>query len=603
MLRNFGFYSFHSSSGNFFRARFTPYLRCKSTKPNGYWDDLENITKFLSNLQNKLQLNTLEDWNSLTQKQIQDNGGRSILCKHSLYEIICLGFPEGKLYFDPPRKPEGYWDNKDNVINFLINFKEKLNLKTPNDWNLVTKKQIGAHGGGAILQKYSLYDLKCLGCPDGKFLFDLPPKPAKYWENKINILQFLNELKEKLQLNTIEDWNSLTVHQIKLHGGGSILHKYSLFELKCLGCPDGQSKFDIPPKPEGFWNDENNVLQFLNELKEKLQLDTIEDWNSLNQKQIELHGGGSLLQKYSLYDLKCLGCPDGKLLFDQPPKPAKYWENKNNILQFLYNLKDKLQLNTIEDWNLLTKKQVQIHGGGLLFKKYSLYELKCLGCPDGKFLFDPPSKSPKYWENETNIHQFLNTIKEKYKLNKPEDWNLITTKIVKENGGENLLHIFSIDELKNLGCPEGKSKFKPSPKPEGYWNKKNNVLRYLNQLKEKLSLKTVENWNLLTQKQIELHGGGSLLKKYSLYDLKCFGCPEGKNEFISSNKPQNYWENELHVIQFLNEFKEKLNLKTPNDWNDYYSITYKKSWWKFIITKIFIIRIKIFRLSRRKVIF
>ena len=118
-----------------------------------------------------------------------------------------------------------------------------------------------------IIKKYSLYDLKCLGFPDGKFLFDLPSKPAKYWENKNNILQFLNDLKDKLNLTTAVDWNSLSQNQIISFGGGSLLHKYSLYDLKCLGFPEGKLEFDSSNKPHGYWNNETNVIHFLSKLK------------------------------------------------------------------------------------------------------------------------------------------------------------------------------------------------------------------------------------------------------------------------------------------------------------------------------------------------
>ena len=50
-------------------------------------------------------------------------------------------------------------------------------------------------------------------------------------------------MKQNLFLNTINDWNSITVNQIKENGGNGLLQKYSLYELKCFACPEGKFVF------------------------------------------------------------------------------------------------------------------------------------------------------------------------------------------------------------------------------------------------------------------------------------------------------------------------------------------------------------------------
>ena len=68
-----------------------------------------------------------------------------------------------------------------------------------------------------------------------------------------------------------------------------------------------------------------------------------------------------------------------------------------------------------------------------------------MACPEGKFIFNNPTG---YWEKQENIGNFLSLIKEKYNLNTPRDWNSITQKHIKVNGGRVLL---SYDfNLKNI---------------------------------------------------------------------------------------------------------------------------------------------------------
>ena len=322
-------------------------------------------------------------------------------------------------------------------------------------------------------------------------------------------------------------------------------------------------------KTNGFWNDRENILQFLNEIKLKYNLQTSEDWNKITSKHIQENGGSRLLQSYSMYNLKCFGCPEGKKNFTKREqyKPSKYWNNEENILQFLEEIKLKYNIKTPDDWNKITKKQIQENGGWKLFDKYSLYNLKSLACPEGKF---NQKKTKGYWKDNKNILQFLEELKLKFDVKTPEDWNKITSKHIQENGGWELLRIYSMYDLKSLACPEGKLIFnKPKQhKPSKYWDNKENILQFLEELKVKFNLHTPEDWNLISKNQIKSFGGSRLFDKYSLYNLKSLACPEGKLIFNKPNqsKPSNFWENENNRNYFIEKLKLTFNLQTPDDW-------------------------------------
>ena len=351
-----------------------PQVKRISKQPHYFWDNEQNVIQFLTNLKEKYNLQTLSDWNSITQKQIQLNGGRTLLNKYSMYEIKCLGFPEGKNQFKLIRKKSGYWDNKQNINDFLNKLKEKYNLQTKEDWNLITQKQIQLLGGSKLLNKLSMYEIKCLGFPDGKLFFTKSnsSKPPGYWNKEENVLQFLKEVKQKFNLKTIEDWNLITQKHIRsCNGGNSIIQKYSIYDLKCLGFPEGKLYFkkSISSKPSGYWNNEDNILRFFGQLKEKFHLKTIEDWNLVTQKQIKsIVGGNSLLQKYSMFEIKNIGCPDGKSYFNKRSSVG-YWDNEHNRCAFFENLKNKFNLYSPSDWQRLSREQIKSQGGSWLFSK------------------------------------------------------------------------------------------------------------------------------------------------------------------------------------------------------------------------------------------
>ena len=356
-------------------------------------------------------------------------------------ERVVLETPKTKLF-----KTKSLLGNRESIQNFFIQLQKKYNLNTPERWNSIKKKHILANGGSLLLKKYSMFEIKCMACPEGKSTFTNPPQSIGYWDNQENIENFLSKIKEKYNLNTPEDWNSITQKHIKANGGSSLLPKHSIFEIKCMACPEGKSIFTNPKQASGYWESQENVLEYLSKIKEKYNLNTPEDWNSITKKQIQSNGGGSLLNKYSMFEIKCMACPEGKLTFNNPPQSIGYWENQENIDNFLSKIKQKYSLNTPEDWQSITKKHILANGGRGLLSKYSLFELLCMACPEGKATFNNPKQSSGYWESQENIDNFLLKIKEKYNLNTPEDWNTITTKRIQSNGGGSLLLKYSMFE-------------------------------------------------------------------------------------------------------------------------------------------------------------
>ena len=542
----------------------TPKTKLFTNKTKSVLGNGEKIQQFLALFKQKYNLITPEDWNSITQKHIQSNGGSSLLKKYSMFEIKCMGCPEGKSTFNNPKQSSGYWENQENIDNFLSKLKQKYNLQTPEDWNSITTKHIQSNGGRTLLLKYSIFEIKSMACPEGKSIFKNPQQSSGYWENSVNIDNFLSKIKEKYNLNTPEDWNSITNKHIQSNGGSSLLQKYSMFEIKCMACPEGKSIFTNPPQSPGYWESTENILKYLSKIKEKYNLNTPEEWNSITQKHIQSNGGGTLLKKYSLYEIKCMACPEGKSIFNNPKQSSGYWDNQENIDKFLTTIKEKYNLITPEDWNLITQKHIQSNGGRGLLSKYSMFELKSMACPEGKSTFT--NQSPGYWESTEKILKYLSKIKEKYNLNTPDDWNSITQKHIQSNGGSTLLKKYSIFEIKCMACPEGKSIFNNPNQSSGYWDNQENIDNFLSKLKQKYKLNTIEDWNSITIKQIQSNGGSSLLPKYSMFEIKCMACPEGKSSFNNPNQSSEYWENQENIDTFISKIKEKYNLRSPEDW-------------------------------------
>ena len=476
-------------------------------------------------------------------------------------------------------KYRGYWESKENIQQFLSVVAKKLNFRTPEDWNTLTQNQIKLNGGSRLLNKYSMYEIKLLGCAEGKSIFLKPNQPSNFWENKANVQNFINKIQRKYNLKTSEDWNSITHKQIKLNGGRELLSKYSIYDLKSMACPDDNS---ILTKPSGYWENEENILKFLSEIQQKYNLNTPEDWNSITTTQIQSNGGRGILSKYSISELKCLACPEGKSIFSKVKlsKPPNYWENKENVQNFINKIQIKYNLKTPEDWNSLTQNQIKLNGGSRLLSKYSMNEIKLLGNPNGnyqeytKINRKSQNKPLDYWKSKENQKKFLEELSCSLNYKIPDDLDKISDKNVRDFGGRQLLRQYSswFELCKTLYPDYEWNIFVFSKKPRKFWDSKKNQKLFFSFVLKTLSLHSINELSKIDVKQIRELGGSSILGKYSSYhNVLTTLYPNYNWEF--SKKPRGYWENIDHVKQFMEIVKKEFNIKNFEDW---YRISYSQ---------------------------
>ena len=539
-------------------------------KNNGYWNSQENIQAFLNHLQSVFKIQNMEDWDKITKKQILNEGGGRLLNKISLFELKCLAEP--KLRNNNKKivkKPVGYWNNELNVKLFLNKLKQKENIKTVNDWKLLTTKQIINFGGRGLLDKYSLREIKILACPEIIKIIEEPKlqKSKGYWDNEENILNFIETLKEKYNLNTPEDWLKLTKKDVKIQGGSHLFSKFTINQFRNFACKE-LGEFD--------YNKEKIIKDFVNKLKNKLHLNKIDDWNSLTWEKIDLmEKKPEILKEFSLSEIKKLGYPNLNEI--KVNKPSGYWNNDENIRKFILEIQNEYNLKTYDDWKNLSWKQVNNIGGSRLFTKKSLFEVKCMACPELALEIEKISKlNPKpnkYWENEENILKFLKEFQNKFNLKTPEDWNKITSNDIIQAGGSRILSKKSLFSLKTLICPEiikFSNKSKNNPKSKQFWENEKNIKNLLDDIKEKLNLKSPHDWKNVTKDNICSFGGSSLFSRFSIYEVKCIACPEYSNFYPPNRKfdqkPKGFWDNLNNIRNFLEFVKKEYKINMNLDW-------------------------------------
>ena len=126
--------------------------------------------------------------------------------------------------------------------------------------------------------------------------------------------------------------------------------------------------------PKGFWNDVNNVKEYMNWLSDKLNIKTMEDWYKVSKevksikyikinyykiKDIIENYGSSLIKHYneSIINLIKSAYPNYNWLpwkFNHAPKG--FWSNENNVKEYMNWLSERLNIKTMEDWYRVTEK-------------------------------------------------------------------------------------------------------------------------------------------------------------------------------------------------------------------------------------------------------
>ena len=538
-------------------CRFNATLEAKKT----------DLQFFLAQLSKKYNLNSVTDWNSLSSKIIRLEGGGKFLNNFTLYDIKCLGYPDGAKIYKKPVKPPGYWDDSRNVDDFIEILRQKYKLNTMEDWDKLKKKQIQESGGISLFSKYTLHEIKIKGNPEIQKNQQQMKKPNFYWNNIENVKKFLNDLNNKFDFSS-NNWESLTEQKIlSQYGGSSILSKYTLLELIKIANPQiNENLINLPQKikkkPKGYWENGNNVREYLLNLKTKLNLKSADE---LTWEKIKLNNGSSLLYKYSLEDLRCILDTNYKKLSNKSLKPMGYWNNRENVLNFIDYLSIQLNLKTKEDWNKVTKKQIQNLGGRTLFSTFSLLDIKIMGCPDlnySKNLLNFPSS---YWNSTNEIINFLEFLRVQYQYS-DSDLNFLTEKLIIDYGGKFLLKKYSLAKLKSFLSPNNKETKKNFTQNETLEHDVHKIQDFIDFLRVKYELNTLHDWKNLTKSQIKAVGGSFLFSRLSLLEIQCLGSPELKLQ-LKSIKPKGFWDKHENIQKFFKEqLQSKLQLHSKEDW-------------------------------------
>jgi hypothetical protein len=120
--------------------------------PRNFWKSKENQALGFKQIESRLGITCLDDWNSVGVLDFCANGGRSLMMIYgSLPKVLETFHPEHN--WDPFSRPllgKHYWQDSKNIVEFMKKLEVQFAIKSKEDWYRVSMKQIRRLGGYGI---------------------------------------------------------------------------------------------------------------------------------------------------------------------------------------------------------------------------------------------------------------------------------------------------------------------------------------------------------------------------------------------------------------------------------------------------------------------
>ena len=123
-----------------------------------------------------------------------------------------------------------------------------------------------------------------------------------FWKDIKNQRDYFQWLSKELSFQRPEDWYRLKVSDItKNHGHGLLAHHFGNSLVKALQQVFPEYNWQLwrfSQVPKGYWDSNSNIQAYMHWLADQLNIQTLEDWNTVDVKQVAALKGAFLVQNY-----------------------------------------------------------------------------------------------------------------------------------------------------------------------------------------------------------------------------------------------------------------------------------------------------------------
>jgi hypothetical protein len=258
------------------------------------------------------------------------------------------------------------------------------------------------------------------------------------------------------------------------------------------------------------------------------------------------------------------------------PVPQRYWSDPEHRLDYMLWLGHKLRFRWMEDYYRLSHEDIKRHRGAGLATRYwnaSAVEGVKQCFPDYQwhdwlFLCAPRA----FWHNPENHRRYMRWLGEQLGFRRPEDWYRVTIQDFLDHCGGSFLGFYknALSSAVKAYLPDYDWKeWMFYPTPGGFWDVRENRLRYMRWLGEKLGCSGPEDWYGVLQGDFEANYGNGCMKRYGC-------CPTTAVmdlfpdypwlEWRFARVPAGFWDQPENRRRYIEWLGKKLGFRRTEDW-------------------------------------
>eukprot|EP01114_Cavostelium_apophysatum_P003467 TRINITY_DN1335_c0_g4_i6.p1 TRINITY_DN1335_c0_g4~~TRINITY_DN1335_c0_g4_i6.p1 ORF type:complete len:879 (-),score=171.48 TRINITY_DN1335_c0_g4_i6:765-3401(-) len=349
--------------------------------PADLWKEEVHQRRYLEHLKKNFGINKWVDWYNVQASEVHEQGG-SLFLQHfkTLCNALMALHPDVK--WRPwlfPVVPLGFWNDVKNRKDFMDDLAQKLNFTKWEDWYRVRHQDIVDNGGAAIMRYYSsISELVATIYPENPWrMWDFEQTPKGYWADTANQRKFFDEMAKAFNISSEDDWYNVSTKDITSFGGSTIL-------ISAYGGSLSKTLMTVYPEKnwhpwkftnlKNYWTNAENQRTFCDLLAKHLQFQHWEEWYQVEHDHFVSFGGKSLLRQYEDSIPKMLTTiykeRPWKLFLFEHVLPNYYWDNEDNVRDFLNYATEKLNIKTWEDWYVVTTEKIKSLGATTLLRRY-----------------------------------------------------------------------------------------------------------------------------------------------------------------------------------------------------------------------------------------
>jgi hypothetical protein len=246
---------------------------------------------------------------------------------------------------------------------------------------------------------------------------------------------------------------------------------------------------------------------------------TPDNWYNVSQKIIEKHDKNAL-RKFGMSAIKFVKehIDYDYKVFLFKIKPQGYWNEIKHVKEYMLWLYDIMEYKELNDWYKVRVSDFKKYKGNGLLDKYNNTIIKILEDCYKEVVWYPwlfHTTTNGTWCDPSNHLKYLNWLECKLNIKNPEDWYRYDCKMIeKEPGGSILQNHYqhSLKRFLKIKYSNLKS-YMFNVTENGYWDNKDNIKGYLNDLFQHLGYKSNDDWYKTSADELYEYYGGGLLDK------------------------------------------------------------------------------------------